>query len=97
MLGLKPPRPAPPPRDGVVSLQSPAFRLSLVAGTPSRARAFRFGLHLPSRAEVRAWRAHLDHNGGMPAPIQERDGTYGFTVADPDGYVLEFASDAREA
>ncbi|MBM3460775.1 MAG: VOC family protein [Armatimonadetes bacterium] len=88
MLGLVPAGPG--------RLKGGLLLLSLVEGTVARARAFRFGVACSSRREVRAWRAHQDNNAGMPTPITEREGRYGFTIADPDSYVLEFFTAAPE-
>jgi catechol 2,3-dioxygenase-like lactoylglutathione lyase family enzyme len=86
-LGLKPQRGGP-----ANVLLGASLTLALVGGTPSRARGFRFGLRLDTREAVRAWRAHLDHSSAMPTSIVEQDGVYGFSVVDPDGYVLDIGT-----
>lgn len=73
------------------------FQIRLVAGMSARPRNFRFGLQLSNRVEVRQWRAHVDAADTYANPIVERESYYGFTVADPDGYLLEFQTDAPEA
>lgn len=94
MLGM---RMTPPTTDGARDLRATGdFRLRLVTGTPARARQFRVGIHVESRVELRRWRAHVDASGGLGNPIVEREGYYGFTVSDPDGYMLEFYSEAAE-
>lgn len=72
------------------------FRLRLVSGTPLRARQFRLGVHLDDRVAVRRWRAHVDASGGFGNPVTESAGYYGCTVADPDGYLVEFYTEAPE-
>lgn len=94
-LGLKPPK-GQPASASTCLLEGSGFRIWLYAGAPARSARFRLGLFLPTRREVRAWRSHLDHSDAMPGPIQELDGLYGFTVADPDRYVLEFCTSEPE-
>jgi Glyoxalase/Bleomycin resistance protein/Dioxygenase superfamily len=96
-LGLKIPRGYVPPSPGITLLEGGGLRLWLHAGKPARANQSRFGLFLATRREVRAWRSHLDLSDAMPGPVRELDGLYGFTVADPDRYVLEFCSAEPES
>lgn len=95
MLGM---RLLPVTDEGVAELESTdGFSLRLVAGTPSHSRQFRIGVRLDDRSTVRKWRAHVDAGGGFANPIVERPGYYGFTVADPDGYLVEFMTDTDES
>jgi len=95
MLSLKP-APTVRANELVILKCGQDLTLHLVRGSPARSRHFRIGLQLDSRPEVRAWRAHMDHNGATASPIEERDSYYGFILADPDGYVLEFFTAAPE-
>lgn len=84
--------------DGVTVLVSTdGSRLRLAVGAPNRSRQFRIGIRVDDRATVRKWRAHVDAGGGFGNPIIDRPGYYGFTVADPDGYLVEFMTEADEA
>lgn len=94
MLGM---RLLPARENGYAVLQSTeGTRLRLVAGTPARSRSFRIGIRVDDRPTVRRWRAHIDASGGFGNPIVDRTAWYGFTVADPDGYLVEFYTDAPE-
>lgn len=87
----------PAPVDGgAVLVSAGGTRLRLVVGTPNRSRQFRIGVRVDDRATVRKWRAHVDAGGGFGNPIIEQLGYYGFTVADPDGYLVEFMTEADE-
>ncbi|NDD28428.1 MAG: VOC family protein [Proteobacteria bacterium] len=80
----------------MLGLRIVAQGLRLVSGTPLRARQFRLGVHLDDRVAVRRWRAHVDASGGFGNPVTESAGYYGCTVADPDGYLVEFYTEAPE-
>jgi catechol 2,3-dioxygenase-like lactoylglutathione lyase family enzyme len=86
----------PPEKAGRRDLVGGQFRMRLIAGTPLRARAFRIGLHLDDRPTVRAWRKHVDASDAFPNPVVESEAYYGFTVADPDGCLVEFYTEREE-
>ncbi len=94
MLGMKA---SPHATDEGRELHSASgLRLRVVLGTAQRSRQFRLGVHVAGRVEVRRWRSHIDANGGLANPITDTPDRYGFTIADPDGYLLEFYTETPE-
>lgn len=94
---------AAPPReydDGVLMLyDADGFALALgPAEGPLRLPAFlHFGVHLPSPAAVRAFRARLAADGIPIVEAWDEPGYASVKCLDPDGYVVEAAWEPHRA